>query len=524
MQPTVAPAPPDPLDTALPSWYRRPVAGGKSLPQRVTALAMALIWAAGAVWLWNAGIDPDNSWYLMAIRSWLFEGARLYVDIIEINPPLAFYVTAPPVVASALMPISSSVAFNLYVLLLAALSSALVLSLVRRSADCPANLAVAYALTAGFIAVFGALPQFGQREHFTVLFALPFVTMAAFRPLGLRLEGWQRAAIAAIACIGLFLKPHFLLAPLAISLVECRRERSAWPLFSPENWTIAVLACAYLLFVFAVHPEYIASVVPLARATYAAYAWPLQEKLPVYIGLAILAPAVVIFLGRKQAEATQRTAETLFAAGLGFLAAFVLQDRGWDYHRIPMKAFTALAGIAVLAILMQARPPATRRLCFAAAALLVGGFFASPGRPQNPYSDELQQRLGTALQGQRVMGFSIYIESFYPYVTAIGARWVLRYPCLWPLPAAIAQAKSADPSERRAAQDVLEKLRREVSDDLRRQAPLFVISERAFAPADIDYIAFLSEDAGFAAEWRRYRKVHAFGIFEIWRREPGGAT
>ncbi|MEZ5870179.1 MAG: hypothetical protein R3D46_17950 [Defluviimonas denitrificans] len=34
-------------------------------------------------------------------RDWL-EGARLYVDIFEVNPPLNFYLTVPPLILSDL--------------------------------------------------------------------------------------------------------------------------------------------------------------------------------------------------------------------------------------------------------------------------------------------------------------------------------------------------------------------------------------------------------------------------------------
>ena len=56
-----------------------------------------LILAAGAAAFTFYGaqhLNHDSSWYLVATRKWL-AGATLYRDVMEINPPLAFFLTAP---------------------------------------------------------------------------------------------------------------------------------------------------------------------------------------------------------------------------------------------------------------------------------------------------------------------------------------------------------------------------------------------------------------------------------------------
>ena len=40
--------------------------------------------------MWGQTINHDTAWYLYATRAWL-DGAQLYVDIVEVNPPLSFY-------------------------------------------------------------------------------------------------------------------------------------------------------------------------------------------------------------------------------------------------------------------------------------------------------------------------------------------------------------------------------------------------------------------------------------------------
>lgn len=89
------------------------------LPLLVAALLLAF--------LWDRQINHDTAWYLIATRKWL-DGARLYVDIYEVNPPLNFYFTVPPVLladATGMSPANAQ-----YAVLCAAI--ALSLALCRR--------------------------------------------------------------------------------------------------------------------------------------------------------------------------------------------------------------------------------------------------------------------------------------------------------------------------------------------------------------------------------------------------------
>ena len=57
------------------------------------SLVFALLLLA---FLWDRTINHDTAWYLISTRKWL-EGARLYVDLYDVNPPLASYLTIPAI-------------------------------------------------------------------------------------------------------------------------------------------------------------------------------------------------------------------------------------------------------------------------------------------------------------------------------------------------------------------------------------------------------------------------------------------
>jgi hypothetical protein len=491
---------------------------GAILPTAVL-VGMAAIWAFALFYFWNASLNHDTAWYLSATRRWLFDDAVLYRDIVELNPPLAVYLMAPPLLAAEALGIADALAFNICVLLVAALSTALVLRVVSGASAAGPALAGTYAAVALVVAAFGALPDQGQREHFAVLFALPFVTLTAFRPLGVRTPLPGRIGIAAFACLGLLLKPYFLLAPAAMSATICWRERSWRPLFTPENWTIGALAVAYLAAIVAFHPAYIEEMVPLARATYGAYYLPLAAKLPYFVVAAISLAAFAALLGRTPRFRFQCTGEILFAAALGFLLAYIVQDKGFGYHRIPANGFGALAAVVFLVGQLEARlTPAALRHCCIGIVLASAGWFLAPGQYRTDIDAEMHREVGAEIAGQKVAGFSFFLQPFFPFVTEANAQWVLCYPALWPLRAVLDQTESTDPAKRQAAREVVERLTANIAADLEKEAPDFVIIDRRFGRKGFDYVRLFSADPDFARAWRRYSRTKSFGGIELWRR------
>ena len=95
--------------TRLPSntFYRDIRLLKKSLP---IVLALLLFLGIVLAILWNSPPNLDSSWLLYATAEWL-GGKRLYVDILELNPPLIFLLNVPAVTAknfSAKLSIASS--------------------------------------------------------------------------------------------------------------------------------------------------------------------------------------------------------------------------------------------------------------------------------------------------------------------------------------------------------------------------------------------------------------------------------
>ena len=126
---------------------------------------------------------------------------------------------------------------------------------------------------AAILVVLFILPisEFGQREHFLLIFALPYSIHMAFRDRSSALKLAEQCAVAAFALLGFALKPYFLAIPAAMVLMRLVRQKQLGEVFSTTNWTLGAGLLAYLVFIVVVHPAYVSEVVPTAQLVYASY-------------------------------------------------------------------------------------------------------------------------------------------------------------------------------------------------------------------------------------------------------------
>jgi hypothetical protein len=488
-----------------------------------TAWLLLAVWLAGALYLHGAGFNQDTSWLFVATRAWL-SGATLYADIMEVNPPLIFYLTAPAAWAELRFGVTIEAAFRASLLLLTLISAGATLRILETAPGVGRREAPLVAVAALAIALFGALPQDGQREHLLVLFTLPYLTLLAYVPEPGALPRRARIAIAVFAALGLLLKPHFLLAPLLAALVVAARLRSLRPLVSLEMLTIGALGAAYLALILLAHPAYLDIVVPLARATYDGYDAPLRSMLPDEIGFAALLVLCVILAARSRA-APVGPAAVLAAAGIAFLAAYLLQHKGWDYQLVPASAYLALSGVALAAALLERRRmPLVAGAAAMPFTLLIAFALLIEGRFARPEETAAKSEIADLVTGQSFVTLNTDLHLNFPLANQLGVAWASRFPCLWPLPGLLKRAASDDPAHRAAGEAAAGVLRRMVAEDFRRLQPRFVLvpdgTASRYMPAGFDIIAFLAADPAFAAEWTRYRRLRLLAAGALWERLP----
>lgn len=479
---------------------------------------------AGAVtvavtrFFWGRMINHDTAWYLLATRDWL-AGAALYTDISEVNPPLNFYLTLPALGMADLLGVSDT---NGQYLLLGLMLFA---SLAWSGAILRGGLALSPARHALMVAGLGAamvlpaLGSFGQREQILVMLAMPW----AVGQLG-GAGGRGTIPRAMCAAVGVCLKPHFLLLPVAVVLWRIAVTRTLRPVLSAETLTFVAVGAAYVGYVAVVHPAYLTDIVPMAREVYGAYGAPLGMVFSeIWFRLAVLSAVVVV---ARLSVGAGRGATPLWALSAAGVAAYLLQGTGFGYHTIPFLAF----GMAGCVVTILAAPRIGAGVVAAALALAL---LADDAIRRGPYRNVLAEQIANvATESGGITSLVVLTTNVYagpPAAIAAGADWASSYSANWLVPGAVNRLDRADCG---ATPDFCDRLRgiaaRNRSDNLddiaTRVPDLLVIDRRPghFDRPGFDWLAFMRGDPRWAAVFAAYEYQRTQDRFAFYRRVGEG--
>lgn len=467
---------------------------------------------------WGRMLNHDIAWYLIATRSWL-GGAELYINIIEVNPPLNFYFTLPAIWLADLFEISDTNGEYLALALLHFLVLRWCSTIARD--DLGFSSARRALLLCGIAAalVLPALGNFGQREHVMVILTLPWLLgELASTPTPIR----SQVTRAGMAALGVCLKPHFIVFPLAISTLKALQQRSLRPLLSTVNLTFLAVGLGYIVFVALVHPAYLSQIVPVAREVYGAYAAPFDTVLSrVSIEMLFVSiPLLVVLSGRMR----QREAGLIAAAALAGLGSYFLQGTGFGYHAIPFRSFALIACCFV--ILRSLRPNAGAIAAAIAVAVLTmisveRGFYRNISALQIA---EVAQEHGSV---GKLMVLSSYVHAGPPAAIASGASWVSRYPANWLVPGAVnrlAETNCTSDVETCAHLVSIAAMNRadNVADIAAAEPDLLVFDLRAgyFDKPDFSWKAFMAESPMWAPVFSGYSQIERTDRFAFYQRKP----
>ena len=430
---------------------------------------IALICLAAYFFFAPRPLIPDVAWLLEASRRWL-GGAVLYVDIVEVNPPLIFYEMVA--LTGGLLTPRTYVAG---VCLLMAVSS---IWIVRLRGGYLGLAAICAELA-------GGLTDFGQRDHLALIFVIPFLLLK-------EASKWERFAIGVWAFLGVGLKPYLLLIPLAAVAARTWSARSARPLVAIENVSLVTACAVYLLWVVFAHPAYLAEIVPLGQFVYWAYGVPLDT---LFLGLsgALIVVASIAVITRNADQLP------LAAALIGALASFYIQGKFWSYHLVPA------IGLGIL-LALSLRDKAGVLLAVALVACQIYRGPHSKTRPA-PIPEGVSS---VAVLIQHVMGA-------YPGTLNCGIRHTTRYPAIWVIPGAWNIVNNPDRSleDRKRAKAILDHEREIIRGDIIRGRPELILVDRRITKPYFQY-PFSYED--FLGPFSGYSLVGKTAWYRIYSR------
>lgn len=463
----------------------------------------------------------DVSW-LIVVGHRLLDGERLYVDILETNPPLSVGLYLPMVILERASGLPAEIAV-LAVTLLAALASVTTAGRFLRRVEGAPDLDGPAGWT--LLATLTILPfaTFAEREQIALIALLPVLAFVAGRMSGADFTRGERTAMGLLAGFAICIKPQFAAALALPVLAVGIRRRSARELLVPEHWLAGGVVLAYAAAVFAFFPEFLAAMLPIVSEVYrpVRISWAgILAGPPSLALLALLAASVAV----APRAASRPWPLVLLLAAIGFFIAYVEQRKGWPYHIYPALALAvALLAGQVLAVFREGHGLSRRsalRLAAAAAiavpALLVAILvLRQDWAGRVPLIDLLKDRA----PGASVYALTDDLGLAHPLTRAIGGSFHGTYCAQWVAAnAAALRARTDDPAARARLDAWIARDRGVTVADLTRIRPEVILLDgregrtwRAWAEADPRLVAILGD-------YRREAVVD--GVEVLLRRDP----
>jgi hypothetical protein len=510
----------------------------------VIGIAWVLVLVLGLVPPLLREANTDISWPIY-LASRILEGARQGIDFLEVNPPLFLWLAIPPVLVERATGIS---AWHVNVLMVAAIAAcSLLLTSHLLPELVPERRRRAWLLlAAGFAALVLPRVHYGQREHLAFLLTLPFATLAALRLRDAPVPPAIALAVGVVGGAGFAIKPHFLLAWLLLELLLLtRRGRAA--LRRPELISLVSLGAAYLLAVVVFVPDYLPMAVRLGRwydmyiNNGVANTVLLADPLTLFALLALLA----LRISTPNEDALTTTLTTAF---FGFLAAAILQRKGFSYHFVAAACYGLVAvvrgwhvlprGAGVRPSLLMARASVVLILAFVARSTFDAGRELSNPHDRryrtDPSYPELLPVVKELALGEPIVVFSSNPAAGWPLTLDAGARWASRYMSFWPMPAIYDRQLWGAHSglvefHSPAQQSEFERgFIGEVAEDIERWKPRLIIVLRPDSTARqwggayrFDYLEYFRSSEKFERLLRDFRPGPSVGRYAIWIRHAG---
>ncbi|UPG71174.1 hypothetical protein MVG78_11215 [Roseomonas gilardii subsp. gilardii] len=459
-----------------------------------------------------------------------FAGERLYIDLIDVNPPLIFSLNLIPAAIAAWTPLDGVQALQLCLLVLAGLSVRLCLRLREGRAEGAVEAAVLTGLLPLAVLVVGY--DFGQREVLMGTVALPYALLAVRRMEGQRTGRGLWLGTTLLAALGFALKPHFLAVPLLVEALVLLRRGPRRALRDPAPWAMAAVWLAYLAAIPLIFPAYLGYVVPLVWQYYLDLGGQSAWAVLLTPNLAVAAALLLVLVPLSFRATAGGLARVLAAAALGaFLSAWV-QHKGWTYHVAPVLMLGGvLAGLLAARAADSVLPLATARRAAPGLALLATAGLAlfalrggeAPFR-EIGFEDSKAGRLTAWLKqqayGERLLIISPDIYPVYPALNYAHVQSTLRTMNMWLLQGVYRTCpengeRYRQPWEMSRAEFFVY---RTVAEDFAKAPPAAVLIDRnpgiPWCGREFDFAEYFSRHPLFAATWRHY---HQEGEIEGYR-------
>ena len=521
--------------------YAAAIAAGRSRGDLLVLLLVpAVFLAAAALQLLYVLPNHDSVWLLVAAERML-DGGTYARDFSELNPPLAILIHTPAFLVRTILGLETYNAFIVLTLIYTGGGLALLRTVVAIGFPAAGDLQRWLTPIAALLLLLLPSYDFGQREHLIAIFVIPYLALHATKLPRRASSRGLTVVISAWVCLGLFLKPVFLLLPVLIALDRAIRQRSLRSFFSVDMITIGAMGLAYTAVVVIRFPDYF-TFARYAVEFYGAYnndffSVALTAVLYVLVGVALAYFAVHV---TDSPEESRMFALLTLAAGVA-AGSVIIQQKGWSYHLLPISIFVGMSGLMIAVIAgRRIRREATNRafaLVAKVAPVLIAALLLQSSlgdleqsSRQETRETELYSELATVAADKRLYVFSSGVRVGTPWVATIHANWASRFSSLWLLPGYVAAIDDGTLSAARREQ-VAEDIRRSVEEDFERYRPeVVLVDRREFQHGfkrPFEFLDFFLASERFAMIWKSYsfhKTVDGLDIYLLSGRTGAGSS
>ncbi len=302
---------------------------------------------AGWLWMtWHADAANHDVFWLFTGYKRLMAGETMLQSFYETNPPLSVFIYTPAFWLADHAWLSLPRAIILYTTTLLALALTATVYAVRYISTLSRHQVLL--ICAGML-VCGTLmagSNYGQRDHYLALAAVPVVLLLLGRTLAPRRMNITDIAILAIGTLFLLLKPYYGLLPAFLMLHRAVSQRRFAALWDGDFVIMALVTAGYAACVYIFFNDYLTVILPAVMDLYADSG---GGFVPMRLLVTVVVWLILMRLSFRHAlpAGTRRIVRMfLFFAAFSFFI-FLIMMKGYAYQLLPCLMFMYLAALLI---------------------------------------------------------------------------------------------------------------------------------------------------------------------------------
>jgi hypothetical protein len=479
-------------------------------------------------------MNLDVAWLLYAAQR-LLEGAKLNVDVYEINPPISVYFNLPPALLSKYLGLPVIPLFYSYMILVIGISLWLCWHLTKLISKNYASGRYYILVSLVFITTIWVITkiQFGQREHIAIVLLMPYLLAAIVRLQRKDLSLPTALAVGLLAGAGLSFKPFFLGVWILVEIYLVASLKSLSSLWRKENLIIALFLTLFALFVLIFQPHYLQLVLLLGK-----YYQPFNNGYSAVIfsneAILWLLTGIVICLIKLDQE-DKAAIFLLYVASTGFLLSALIQQKGWPNHLYLISASCLFVLLLVIYKLLE-KYRISKKYILVWSYVIFLGFFAigviETRRSAHIYNNiaslpQLIALLKESAPKEPVYVLTTHLRPSFPMINYSGASWPYHFPSFWPLPGFYCNPSNGSDEISYHPPDTMSPEERFFLDtiisDLRINPPKLLLVDQSkykigFGKLNFNFLDYFCNDPRFLTFFEGYEYLKQVGNYAIYQR------